>query len=233
MLRAVGYARKSKEDTDKESPLDYQIAAIRKFAKDHGYKLVDVETDNGISAKNLKNRPGAQRVLNLIQDRLIDAVIVYRSDRLCRNTLESLQVKNLFVEKNVAYYSVEQGLLSESNADADFMSTLYSAMDERERKLVSERIKSKLARMREKGLRIGGQPKYGHKVVNKEIVDNDTEMDLLKRILELRSQGQSIRRIADTLNGEGFSTRKQTSFRHNQIHRILKANEQEEKYIAI
>ncbi|MGO8877887.1 MAG: recombinase family protein [Desulfomonilaceae bacterium] len=222
MLRAIGYARKSKEDTDKESPLDYQIAAIKKFAKANGYRLVDIETDNGISAKNLKNRPGAQRVLKLIEDRLIDAVIVYRSDRLCRNTLESLQVKNLFIEKKVAYYSVEQGLLSESNADADFMSTLYSAMDERERKLVSERMKSKLARMKEKGLRIGGQPRYGQKVVNKEIVENTAEKILLKRVLDLRSQGQSIRRIVDIVNSEGFMTRKQTPFGRNQIHRILK-----------
>lgn len=108
MLRAIGYARRSKEDTNKTAPLDVQIAAIKKMAKDKGYKLVDIETDNGLSAKSLDNRPGAQRVLSLVRDKLIDCVIVYRSDRLCRNTLEALQVKNLFIEKQVTYLSLLQ-----------------------------------------------------------------------------------------------------------------------------
>ena len=223
MLRAIGYARRSKEDTSKTAPLDTQITAIKRLAKEKGFKLVDIETDNGLSGKSLDNRPGAQRVLNLVKDKLIDCVIVYRSDRLCRNTLEALQVKNLFIEKKVTYLSVEQGILSESSADSDFISTLFSALDERERKLVSERIKGKLSRMKEKGLRIGGQVRYGQAVKDKQLVENTAEKALVGRIMQLKSAGLSVRKIAATVNAEGFTTRKRTSFGHNQIHRIIKA----------
>lgn len=221
MLRAIGYARRSKEDTSKTAPLDVQIVAIKKLATSKGLKLVDIETDNGLSGKSLDNRPGAQRVLGLVKDKLIDCVIVYRSDRLCRNTLEALQVKNLFIEKQITYLSVEQGVLSESSADSDFISTLFSALDERERKLVSERIKSKLARMKEQGLRIGGQVRYGQVVKDKEVVEDGAEKALVGRIMQLKSDGLSVRKIAATVNAEGYTTRKRTPFGHNQIHRIL------------
>jgi site-specific DNA recombinase len=223
MLRAIGYARRSKEDSNKTAPLDVQIAAIKKLAKNKGFKLVDIETDNGLSGKSLDNRPGAQRVLGLIKDKLVDCCIVYRSDRLCRNTLESLQIKNLFIEKQVTYLSVEQGVLSESSADSDFISTLFSALDERERKLVSERIRAKLSRMKEKGLRIGGQVRYGQAVQDKQVVENEAEKALVSRISELKGLGLSVRKIAATVNSEGFTTRKKTPFGHNQIHRILQA----------
>ena len=222
MLRAIGYARRSKEDTSKTAPLDVQITAIKRYAKEHGYKLVGIETDNGISGKDL-NRPGVKQVLNLVENNLIDCVIVYRSDRLVRNSLIAQQVKNLFRDKKVAYCSVEQGILSKSGADADFVSGLFDLLDERERSLVSERIKGKLARMKEQGLRIGGQVRYGHAVKDKQVVDNTAEKALVGRILELKSNGLSVRKIASQVNAEGYTTRKSTPFGHNQIHRILQA----------
>lgn len=122
-----------------------------------------------------------------------------------------------------AHLSVEQGILSESSADSDFISTLFSALDERERKLVSERIKSKLARMREKGLRIGGQARYGQVVKDKQLIENGAEKALVGRIMQLKANGLSVRKIASQVNSEGYTTRKNTPFGHNQIHRILQA----------
>ncbi|MGO8880244.1 MAG: recombinase family protein [Desulfomonilaceae bacterium] len=73
LIRGFG----SKEDTSKTAPLDVQIAAIKKLAKSKGYKLVDIETDNGLSGKSLANRPGAQRVLGLVKDKLIFIALSY------------------------------------------------------------------------------------------------------------------------------------------------------------
>ena len=222
MLRAIGYARRSKEDNDKAAPLDTQIAAIKRYAREHGYKLVGIETDNGLSGKDL-NRPGVNQVLSLVEGKLIDAVVVYRSDRLVRNSLLAQQVKQTFRDKQVAYHSVEQGILSKGGADADFVSGLFDLLDERERKLVSERIRAKLSRMKEKGLRIGGQVRYGQAVKDKALVENAPEKALVGRILELKANGLSVRKIASQVNMEGYKTRKRTPFGHNQIHRIIQA----------
>ena len=171
----------------------------------------------------ISNRPGVQQVLKLVENKLIDCVIVYRSDRLVRCSLLAQQVKNLFKKNNVGYCSVEQGILSKSGADADFVSGLFDLLDERERALVSERIKGKLARMKEQGLRIGGQVRYGQAVKDKQVVENGAEKALVGRILELKANGLSVRKIAAQVNSEGYTTRKQTPFGHNQIHRILQA----------
>jgi hypothetical protein len=44
--------------------------------------------------------------------------------------------------------------------------------------------------MKEKGLRIGGQVRYGQAVVKKEVVENPAETALVKRIHELRTKGR-------------------------------------------
>ena len=75
--------------------------------------------------------------------------------------------------------------------------------------------------MKEQGQRIGGQVRYGQALKNKQLVDNTAEKALVSRILDLKSLGLSVRKIAVTVNSEGYTTRKQTPFGHNQIHRIL------------
>ncbi|MBM4327429.1 MAG: recombinase family protein [Deltaproteobacteria bacterium] len=87
MKTILGYARISK-DEDGSVSLDYQQAAIREYADRHGFKLTRIEIDNGISGKSVAARPAVQRVLAAMDNREVDAVVVYKSDRMSRDGLE-------------------------------------------------------------------------------------------------------------------------------------------------
>ncbi len=82
-MRAIGYTRVS---TDKQAEhgvsLEAQSEKIRAMALGHDAVLIDLIVD-AESAKSLK-RPGLERVLNLIDTRQVDAVIVAKLDRLTR-----------------------------------------------------------------------------------------------------------------------------------------------------
>ncbi|AFM26027.1 recombinase family protein [Desulfomonile tiedjei] len=219
-MKAVGYCRISKEDESSVS-LDYQKAEIKKLCKREGLRLISLEVDNGISGKSIKNRPAVQRVLNLVDTRQVDAVIVYRSDRLSRDGLESLQTETLFIEKGIRYISATEGCLNSEDLDAELMRYLRAGLNSRERRIISLRTRAALQRKRERGERIGGRPKYGWKVSNGKLVKDAQEQRVILQIKILREREFSVRAIRDVLCDMGTLTRIGTPFSQSQIVRIL------------
>ena len=68
---------------------------------------------SGISAKNLKG-PGVQRVLKLACKKEIDAIVVYKLDRIFRSTTDALETTRLFEKWGVFFHSIEETLDTQS-----------------------------------------------------------------------------------------------------------------------
>jgi len=219
-MKAFGYVRVSK-DGEASVSLDYQRAEIEKFCEREGVTLIGIEIDNGISGKSIKTRPAVQRVLQCVDAGTVDAVVVFKSDRLSRNGLETLQIENLMKQRRVAYFSTTEGRLACDGVDDEFLSYIRAGLNQRERKLISLRTKTALARKKEKGERIGGRPPYGWKVVNGEIVPHEQEQYAIGRMKALQSKGYSTREIVEALKQENIRTRKGTWFNQTQVCRIL------------
>ena len=226
MKTALGYIRNSKDEKNSVS-LDYQRREIEKYCLVNDLQLLGIEEDKGISGKSVKTRQGLMRIKEAVKGRTLDAVVVFKSDRLSRNGRDSLDLEELMSEKRVAYLSTTEGRLSSETVDDEFMQYIRAGLNQRERKLISLRTKQALARKKEKGERIGGQPAYGWKVLNKELVPEDKEQNIIKRIVTLRDLGLSFRKIESKLTEEGLMTRKGTTFSFIQIARILKNIEPE------
>lgn len=214
---AIGYARLSKK-SEKSVSIEYQIEAIRKLAIAQGYDLVSIEVDDGISGKSIKARPAVQRVLEIVTQGKVSAVLVYRSDRLSRDGIEGLITRQLFEKHGVKYWSATEGLLK-----YDIMGFVQEGMSREERIKISSRTREALQLKKSKGERLGSQLPYGYRVVSGSVVEVPTEQSLVKRVKELRSAGLSTYKITDQINGEGFLTRKDTQFNRTQICRILAA----------
>jgi len=214
MKTALGYRRISKEDEGSIS-LDYQDAEIRKVCKREGLRLVRIETDEGISGKSIKARPAVQRVLQAVDNREVDAVVVFKSDRMSRDGLESLQIEKLFLKRGVQYLSCTEGNLTSDSVDDEFMSYIRAGLNQRERKLVSLRTRQALQRKKEKGERLG-RPPYGYTIEHGQMVLNNIEQQTIKRVKALHARGYSIRKIVTALEEEGVQTST------NKVHRILR-----------
>lgn len=87
--RAVIYARVSSRNQQKNGDLDRQVEALKKYAKDHGYKVVDIITDVG-SGLN-PNRRGLRKLFEYVVKGMTDYVIVAHKDRLTRFGYEYLE----------------------------------------------------------------------------------------------------------------------------------------------
>src|ERR1700736_5739464 len=82
LMKTIGYARVS---TDKQADhgvsLEAQAEKIRAMAVVHNAELIDIIVDGGESAKSL-NRPGMARLLAMVDDGEVKAVIIAKLDRL-------------------------------------------------------------------------------------------------------------------------------------------------------
>lgn len=222
MRTALGYTRISKDD-EKSVSLDYQRAEIERRCAQEGLTLTMIETDEGLSGKSIKGRPAVQRVLQAVDAREVDVVVVWKSDRMSRDGLESLQIEKLFLQKGVGYLSVMEGWLTSESVDDEFMSFIRAGLNQRERKLTAVRTRHALQMKRERGERIGGRPKYGWRVVNHELVPDPDEQEVLDRMRNLQTKGYSTREIVQELTKDGITTRKGTTWTQTQVVRVLKA----------
>lgn len=220
-MDAIGYARISKDEKNSVS-IDYQVTDIQRYAEANSFNLVGIEIDCGISGKDIKHRPAFQRVLDLVETKTIDAVIVFKSDRVSRDGLETLQIEALFDKNNVQYLSVSEGKLTSGSPDDEFLAYIRAGLNQRERKLISYRTKRALARKKEKGERISGQAPFGFMFENGKVIPNPSEIRIISRINILKADGFSIRSIQSQLANEGYVNRNNKPLGRNEIWAITK-----------
>ncbi|MEW6571347.1 MAG: recombinase family protein [Nitrospirota bacterium] len=221
-LKAYGYVRVSTEEQAKEGiSLDAQKEKIKAFAVVHDLELVDIISDEGYSGKNMA-RPGLQKLIDLTKGQAIEAVIVYKLDRLSRKTRDLLfLIEDSFKKGNTRFFSLTEQIDTDT-AMGKFFLTLMGAMAQMERELIAERTKATLAYKKDCGDSLGHIP-YGNKRVNGKLVEDPDEQRVIREIKKLRRQGKSYRKIACILNDQGIPTRgKKAKWHDSSVWCVLK-----------
>ena len=142
-MKAIGYIRVSTEEQAKEGiSLENQRAKIQAYCRLHDFELDDIIEDAGKSGKDL-NREGVQAIIKRIQDREIDAVIVYKLDRLSRRVLDTLNLIDLMKKHKVVFHSITDSIDTKT-AMGKFFLNIMASLAQMERDLISERTKDAL-----------------------------------------------------------------------------------------
>lgn len=207
-MDAIGYIRVSTEDQVKEGvSLDNQREKIKTYCQLKDFNLVNIIEDAGISAKNLK-RPGIQKVLELTRKKKVNAVVVYKLDRIFRSIVDALETTKLFDRQGISFHSIQETLDTKS-AMGRFFFTLTAALGEMERKIIGERTKVALSHKRSRNEKTGGDIPYGFNLAsNGLLVENETEQRVIRSIHRLRGKGHSLRKICRKLEQEGYRTKR-------------------------
>jgi site-specific DNA recombinase len=220
-IRAVGYTRVSTEEQAKGGvSLDMQRAKITAYASLEELDLVEVVEDAGLSGCSIRHRPGVRRVLHMVREKQVETVIIYKMDRLARNTVEALEIAKLMDARGVALHSITEKLDTQS-AIGKFFFTLMASLAEMERNLISERICSAMERKRELGQATTGNPQYGFRIIDGMVIPDPTEQEIIERILALHQQRLTIYQIVEILQREGRVNRKRKPFAKTQVHSII------------
>ena len=107
-MKAAAYARVStKRQAEKQLSVSAQLRAIRGYAKEREWEIVDEFKDAGYSGRDV-SRPGLKGLVAAVCSGRIDAVLVWKLDRLARDTLISAGLRQQFTEHNVRLVSLHE-----------------------------------------------------------------------------------------------------------------------------
>ncbi|HAY6479160.1 TPA: recombinase family protein [Staphylococcus aureus] len=216
-----GYIRVSTERQVEGYSIEGQITQIEQYCQFNGYELVDIYADRGISGKSM-NRPELQRMLNDAKNGKLDCVMVYKTNRLARNTSDLLTIVEELHRQNVEFFSLSERM-EVKNSTGKLMLQMLASFSEFERNTILENIYNGQHQRALKGYYQGNLPLGYNNIPDnkKELMINQHEANIVKYIFESYAKGHGYRKIANALNHKGYVTKKGNPFSINSITYIL------------
>ena len=210
------YPRVSTDDQVREGfSLDEQEKEMKKLCMYKNYQIYKVYREEGVSAKNM-NRPKFQEMIQDLKDGKINRIIVYKLDRLTRS-IQDLEVICKLIEK---YHCSLDSVSEEINTDTAtgvFFIRMTTILAQLEIERTSERTKFGLKGAAKNGHFCGKAP-IGYRKINKELVIDDLESEVVKEIFDDYVNGLSVCTITKKLNNKNALNR---NWRTTTIDRML------------
>ncbi|EJG1247082.1 recombinase family protein [Staphylococcus pseudintermedius] len=216
-----GYIRVSTERQVEGYSIEGQITQIEQYCQFNGYELVDIYADRGISGKSM-NRPELQRMLNDAKNGKLDCVMVYKTNRLARNTSDLLTIVEELHRQNVEFFSLSERM-EVKNSTGKLMLQILASFSEFERNTILENIYNRQHQRALEGYYQGNIPLGYNNIPDnkKELMINQHEANIVKYIFESYAKGHGYRKIANALNHKGYVTKKGNPFSISAITYIL------------
>jgi site-specific DNA recombinase len=220
--KAIAYIRVSHEEKGKEkiSP-SQQRESITAFCKSQKWELIDVLSDIGKSAKDLK-RPALQKILKDIESgkNKFDVIVVWRLDRLTRKLKDLLKLLEIFEEKGIGFKSVSEPMDTTTGMGRAFIQ-LIGVFAEWEWHTISERNKAIAKNLKNQKRILGARrlTPFGFKKVNggryiRDLKPNG-EYQTLKKILNPQ------RSVSELAKETGMAKSSIYYIRNNPIYKVL------------
>lgn len=216
-----GYIRVSTERQVEGYSIEGQITQIEQYCQFNGYELVDIYADRGISGKSM-NRPELQRMLNDAKNGKLDCVMVYKTNRLARNTSDLLTIVEELHRQNVEFFSLSERM-EVKNSTSKLMLQILASFSEFERNTILENIYTGQRQRALEGYYQGNLPLGYNNIPDnkKELMINQHEANIVKYIFESYAKGHGYRKIANALNHKGYVTKKGNPFSISAVTYIL------------
>ncbi len=215
--RCAIYTRKSHEeglDQDFNS-LDAQRESGETFIasqKHEGWVALPTRYDDGGFTGSNTERPALARLMADIEAGRVDAVVVYKIDRLSRSLIDFVSLLQVFDRKQVAFVSVTQQF-NTANPMGRLILNILICFAQFERENIAERIRDKMAASRRRGKWVGGVPPLGFDIdyAAKRLVPNEDEAKTVRWVFTRFTQLKSGCAVADEARARGLRTKAWTS----------------------
>lgn len=182
MKRVAIYTRVS--TSDGQQTIDNQLRDLNLAAERLGWQIVAHYSDEGISgAKGRDRRPGLDAMLKGITRKEFDMVAAWSVCRLGRSLQHLVSMLGDLNAKGVDLYLHVQAL-DTSTPSGRAMFQMLGVFSEFERAMISERVKTSLARLRASGKTLGRKP---------------LDPKIVRKVEQSLSQGVSINQTAKAL----------------------------------
>lgn len=200
LKKAVIYLRVSTEEQVDNYSLDTQEDICRKEAARRGYQIVEVFREEGRSAKTILGRPILIQLLEYCRKnkQIIDAVFVYRLDRISRQTSDYLAIRKKLAESEVIVVSATEP--TGNSPTEKLVETILAGFAQLDNDVRSERTKNGMRARFLSGLP-NAKPPFGYILQHGYAIKDPKTFDKMTEAWELFSTGtKSLIEMAKIMN---------------------------------
>ncbi|OKH56256.1 hypothetical protein NIES2101_00280 [Calothrix sp. HK-06] len=210
----VIYLRVSTEEQGKSGlGLEAQLELCKSVCERYGYEIAGIFTESGVSGKVPPlSRPQFQQAVELAK-KIGGRIMVAKLDRLSRN----LHQATGFLD---GVYDCPEILIAENPTASMLELRLKALIAQEERDMIAARTKAALAARKERGEKPNGIAGRAA-ATNKARIATETAVERAQGLLE---RGYSYQKISDTLNSEGFTTSRGTTWSKQKVYKRLAPN---------
>ncbi len=210
-LRCAIYTRKSSEEGLEQdfNSLDAQREACEAYIasqRHEGWMCIRERYDDGAISGATLDRPALQRLLADVKGRKIDAVVVYKVDRLTRALADFAKIVETFDAEKVSFVSVTQQFNTTTSMGRLTLNVLLS-FAQFEREVTAERIRDKIAASKKKGMWMGGRVPLGYDAKDRSLAVNEGEAETVRTLFRLYLEKGSVREVTEEANRIGLRTK--------------------------
>lgn len=222
MSKVIIFCRVSTDSQEVES----QLKETKDYAISLGYNEKDCIYISSVGASAVKLNTLYMQSIQQLKDYIlsgeINAVVVYHLNRLCRNDVIAMEIKQLLIENNVQLH-VKEPTISLLNVDgsvnsgAELCFSLFATLNKQNAiELKTKTLRGKRAKA-EKCLYGGGGIPFGYMVENDVFIINPDEKYIVETIFDLYNNGLSFSQIVKEL----IETKVVDSFTKTRVNTIL------------
>ena len=205
--RAILYARVSSDDQVRGYSLNQQIEALRAYCSRESYEIVEEVRDEGWSGAYLE-RPGLDRVRDLVEAGGVEVVLAQDADRITRDPGHRAFLDDEFERLGTRLVALDDW--GDDTHEGELLRFLKGWVSKGDRLKIAERSRrGMLRKAREGKVILPPIPDYGFKAndVRDGYLVDETKMPLVRRIFRMvGTEASSINGVVNTLAAEGIPT---------------------------
>lgn len=223
--KAVLYLRQSVAREESIS-LELQEDAGRRYSKDQGYEVIAVESDHGISGRTWK-RPAVMRVMQMIEAKQADIIILWKWSRLSRSRLDwAVAIDKVEAAGGRIESATEQ--VDVSTSTGRFARGMLAEFAAFESERIGDTWKEAHRRRADQGIPATGKKRYGYQYDRKDgFTPHPIEGPILQECYRRYITGISFHQLVDYLNdgptlpGEGYNGTKPNRWSPQTLRRVM------------
>jgi site-specific DNA recombinase len=221
--RAAIYCRISRDEAKTGQKVEDQEKDCRELAARLGLEVVEVFTDNDISAIRSSRRGKIRRrwedLLDTLRTGQVDAVLATEPERVQRETWDLLTYIDACEPFKVPTYTVRGGDFDLSTPDGRAHAKIVTAIKENEAEKTKQRMRAARVHKVGRGEWVGGRRPFGYEADG--VTVNHVEADALRWAAAQILEGVSLNAVCNGLNKRKIRTSTGKEWKPTELRRVL------------